>query len=67
MTSAVATPAAVSPADTFSFMDARTATGLALGCRGWNEDAAAPLNPATTDSGAATAAMARIKESSRIR
>ncbi|GJN33396.1 hypothetical protein PR202_gb21993 [Eleusine coracana subsp. coracana] len=63
ITSAVATAAAVSPADTFSFMDAdaRTAilaaAGLALVCSGWNDDAAAAsgfLSPAT-DSGAATA------------
>jgi len=70
--SAAATAAAVSPAAAFSFMDAadaRTAilaAGLALGCRGWNDDAAAPsgfLSPAA-DSGDATAdrdavAMAR--------
>ena len=72
-TRAAATAAAVSPAAAFSFMDAadaRTAilaAGLALGCRGWNDDAAAApsgfLSPAT-DSGDATAdrdavAMAR--------
>jgi hypothetical protein len=68
MASAVATAAALSPADTFSFMDARTtaillAAGLALGgCRGWNGDAAPTglLSPATetAENVAVEAAMA---------
>jgi hypothetical protein len=67
MASAVATAAALSPADTFSFMDARTtailaAAGLALGgCRGWSEGAAPSgfLSPATeTAENVAVAAMA---------
>jgi hypothetical protein len=74
-TSAAAAAAAVSPAAAFSFMDAdaRTAilaAGLALGCRGWNDAAAAPsgfLSPAT-GSGDATAdrdAVAMAQEGRR--
>ena len=63
ITSAAATAAAVSPATALSFADAdadaRTtailAAGLALSCRGWNDDAGVLASPATDDSGAATA------------